>query len=63
LNFEILTHVLMFIVGVIILIGSVKYIMLSFQGQRGIVQAIVFGAFGFLVGTALCVWAIVGTPD
>jgi len=53
----------MFAVGVIILIGSVKFIMLSFNGQRGVIQGIVFGAVGFLVGTALCVWGIVGTPD
>ena len=45
------------------LIGSAKYIMLSFSAQRGVMQAIGFGAFGFLVGTALCVWAILGNPD
>lgn len=62
MNFEICAHILMFVVGVIMLIGSVKYIILSFGAQRGVVQAIAFGAFGFLVGTALCVWAIVGNP-
>jgi hypothetical protein len=53
----------MFVVGIIMLVGSVKYIMLSFNAQRGVVQAVAFGSIGFLIGTALCVWAIVGCPD
>jgi hypothetical protein len=63
LNIDICTHILMFVVGLVLLIGSAKYVILSFTAQRGVLPAIAFGAFGFLVGTALCVWAVVGTPD
>ncbi len=63
MNSDIFARILMFAVGVIILAGSIKFVMLSFNGQRGVVQGIAFGAVGSLVGSALCVWAIVGTPD
>ncbi len=63
MNFEIGVRIMMFIVGMILLVGSVRYVMLSFTAQRGVVQAVAFGALGFFAGTCLCVWAIFGTPD
>ena len=63
MSFEICTRIMMFIVGVMMLIGSLRYVILSFNAQRGVVQGVAFGALGFFGGTCLVVWAIVGTPD
>ncbi len=53
---------LTFLVGLVFVIGSVKFIFESMESQRAALACIAYGFLGFIIGMSLCVWAFTGPP-
>jgi hypothetical protein len=59
---NIIERILIFLVGAIFVVGSVKFIFGSMEAQRAAIPAIGYGILGFVIGLILCVWAFAGPP-
>ena len=55
-------RILMFIVGVLLVVGGLKISFQSLEGHRAAIQIALFGMAAFVIGMYFCVWTFTGLP-